>query len=165
MALESHPTYKLILAANRDEFYERPTAPLAFWNDAPDVLGGRDLLSGGTWLGITRKGRIAAVTNFRDPASEKPHAPSRGDLVKDYLVGSDPPSTYLTRLDAVSDRYNGFNLLVGTIDHMFWYSNRDGRIVRLSPGVHGICNHLLNTPWPKVDRGIQRDETDPRRTK
>jgi len=155
LALESHPAYKLILAANRDEFYERPTAPLCFWDDAPDVLGGRDLLSGGTWLGITKKGRIAAVTNFRDPDSEKKNAPSRGDLVKNFLLGSDPPSTYLSRLDAVSSRYNGFNLLVGTPDQMFWYSNRGGGMERLSPGIHGLSNHLLNTPWPKVDLGIQ----------
>ncbi len=155
LALESHPTYKLILAANRDEFYERPTAPLRLWDDASDVLGGRDLLSGGTWLGITISGRIAAVTNFRDPASEKPQAPSRGNLVKDYLLGRDPPSTYLSRLDGVSSRYNGFNLLVGTTGQMFWYSNRGGGMEHLSPGIHGLCNHLLNTPWPKVDRGIQ----------
>jgi uncharacterized protein with NRDE domain len=155
LALDAHPTYKLILAANRDEFYERPTAPLAFWDDAPSVLAGRDLRSGGTWLGITKNGRIAAVTNYRDPESEKPHAPSRGDLVKDYLLGIDTPQSYLRRLDTVSGRYNGFNLLVGTISQLFWYSNRGEGSQKLQSGIHGISNHLLNTPWPKVSRGVE----------
>ncbi|MEJ2586166.1 MAG: NRDE family protein [Deltaproteobacteria bacterium] len=155
LALDAHPAYKLILAANRDEFYERPTAPLAFWEDAPAVLAGRDLRSGGTWLGITKTGRIAAVTNYRDPTSEKPHAPSRGDLVKNFLLGRERPRDYVSRLSTGSSRHNGFNLLVGTVDQVFWYSNRGEGVQQLHSGIHGISNHLLNTPWPKVSRGVE----------
>lgn len=153
LAHQAHPDYPLIIAANRDEFYERPTAPLAFWEDAPSVLAGRDLRSGGTWLGITQPGRIAAITNFRDPASHQTAAPSRGRLVKDFLEGEESAETYLRRLDAASRNYNGFNLVVGTIRKLFWYSNQGTAIKEISPGIHGLSNHLLNTPWPKVEQG------------
>ena len=152
LALNSHPSFKLVLAANRDEYYCRPAAPPAFWKDAPHLLAGRDLAGGGTWLGITRHGRIAAITNYRDPASFKKEAPSRGKLVIDYLLGKDSPSDYLETVRSNAGRYNGFNLLVGEKDRISWYSNRSDRIVLLSPGIHGVSNRLLNTPWPKVVR-------------
>jgi len=153
-AWKMHETYPLILAANRDEFYERPSAPAAFWADAPDLLAGRDLKAGGTWLGITRNGRLAAITNYRDPASLKKEAPSRGHLVSDYLRGRESPDEYLQRLDPRAGRYNGFSLLVGDRSELFYYSNR-GEASRLAPGIHGMSNHLLDTPWPKVNRGKQ----------
>jgi uncharacterized protein with NRDE domain len=155
-AIRQHPSYKLILAANRDEYYARPSAAPAFWEDAPRVLAGKDLKGGGTWLGITRSGRIAAVTNYRDPASVKTSAPSRGWLVRDYLLNREDPLSYLERVRHDGTRYNGFNLIVGCKEELFWYSNRGGEILPLSPGFYGISNRLLNTPWPKVDRSKER---------
>ena len=151
-AWKTHPAYPLILAANRDEFTERPSAPAAFWDDAPDLLAGRDLKAGGTWLGITRSGRLAAVTNYRDPASLKKEAPSRGQLVSDYLRGGESPEEYLQRLAPRAGRYNGFSLLVGDRSKLLCYSNR-GEMVRPEPGIHGMSNRLLDTPWPKVAEG------------
>ncbi|MFO7985449.1 MAG: NRDE family protein [Desulfatiglandaceae bacterium] len=153
LAHQAHPDYPLIIAANRDEFYERPTAPLAFWDDIPEVLAGKDLRSGGTWLGITQEGRIAAVTNFRDPTSQRPNAPSRGQLVKDFLAGMESPAAYLAGLVPNARAYNGFNLVLGTVQEMWWYSNRGEGMQRITPGIHGLSNHLLDTPWPKVKQG------------
>lgn len=151
-AWKMHPNFPLVLAANRDEFYERPSAPADFWDDAPDLLAGRDLRDGGTWLGITRGGRVAALTNYRDPASLKIGAPSRGMLVSDYLRGRENPGAYLGRIAPEADRFNGFDLLVGDPDELFCFSNRGAR-ERLQPGIYGLSNHLLDTPWPKVMRG------------
>jgi uncharacterized protein with NRDE domain len=151
-AWKRHRNFPLILAANRDEFYDRASAPAGFWDDAPDLLAGRDLRDGGTWLGITRGGRVAALTNYRDPASLKTGAPSRGLLVSDYLRGRESPGAYLDRIASDADRFNGFNLLVGDTDELFCFSNRGAR-ERLQPGIHGLSNHLLDTPWPKVTRG------------
>ena len=153
LAIKSHSVYKLVIAANRDEYYDRPTAPASFWEDRPDLLAGRDLRAGGTWFGITQKGRIAAITNYRDPASLKSHAPSRGELASDFLTGEDTPEEYLARLDPNAGGYNGFNLIVGTKDQIYWYSNRGNGTHCLVPGIYGVSNHLLDTPWPKVSRG------------
>ena len=142
----------LLIAANRDEFYSRPTAPAAFWADAPGILAGRDLQGGGTWLGITRRGRFAAVTNYRDPASVRASAPSRGGLVRDYLRGRRSPLSYLNSIAPGAGRYNGFSLLVGDPPALWYFSNRGG-LIRPEPGIHGISNHLLDTPWPKVEKG------------
>jgi len=149
-AFKTHPTYKLILAANRDEFYDRPTAPAEFWEEAPQLLAGRDLRAGGTWLGITRKGKIAAITNYRDPSSLKKNAPSRGEIVNDFLLGHEDPDTYLNELSKKAAVYNGFNLILGEKGRLYWYSNRGEKPHHLSPGIYGLSNHLLDTPWPKV---------------
>jgi uncharacterized protein with NRDE domain len=156
LAVDAHPSFKLVLAANRDEFYRRPSAPPAFWEEAPQLLAGRDLTRGGTWLGITRHGRIAAVTNYRDPSNEKSDAPSRGRLVRDFLLGKDSPSDYLDALNRELSRYNGFNLFVGQKDRLLWTSNRNDQKVLLPPGIHGVSNSLLNTPWPKIVRGKEQ---------
>jgi uncharacterized protein with NRDE domain len=155
LAYRSHPDYGLIVGANRDEFYERPTAPASFWEDAPQVLAGRDLRGGGTWLGITREGRFAAVTNYRDSSSARAGAPSRGLLVSEFLKGRSHPAAYLRALAAVADQYNGFSLFVGDSRALYYYSNREGRIRHLAPGLYGLSNHLLDTPWPKVERSKQ----------
>ncbi|MFA7149387.1 MAG: NRDE family protein, partial [Syntrophomonadaceae bacterium] len=147
--------YQLVVAANRDEFYQRPTSPAAFWPDNPDILAGRDLKEGGTWMGITTSGRFAALTNYRDPASFKPEARSRGHLVKDYLSSDLAPETYAADLVDGGSSYNGFNLLMGTCQSMYYYSNREKIIRNIPAGVHGLSNALLNTPWPKVTRGIK----------
>jgi uncharacterized protein with NRDE domain len=154
-AWEVHPYYRLILAANRDEFYERPSASADFWEDAPDILAGRDLKDRGTWLGITRSGRIAALTNYRDPASVKKEAPSRGGLVSAYLLGKEKAETYLNRIAAETSLYNGFSLLVGGLSGVFYFSNR-GMQTRLAPGIYGLSNSLLDVSWPKVVLGKKK---------
>lgn len=158
-AHRAHRDYPLVFAANRDEFHDRPTAPAAFWPDAPRVLAGRDLRGGGSWMGVTREGRWAALTNYRDPPVTRPDRPSRGALVADFVTGTARPDEYLSALAADADRYDGFNLLVGDLDDVFYFSNRmagAGAPRRLEPGVYGLSNHLLDTPWPKVARGRQR---------
>jgi uncharacterized protein with NRDE domain len=156
-AYRVHPRYQLVMAGNRDEFYERPTAPMAFWNDAPEVLAGRDLQAGGAWLGVTRSGRFAAITNYRDPTHGRVDAPSRGDLVSNYLTSQAGPQEYLEQLAPYGNNYNGFNLLVGDSQNLFYYSNYHGAEPKqLQPGYYGLSNHLLNTPWPKVEKGQRR---------
>jgi uncharacterized protein with NRDE domain len=156
LALNYHPEYKLIVAGNRDEFYNRRTAPATFWEDHPDVLAGRDLEGMGTWLGITKNGRISMLTNFRDPSNINPAAPSRGKLVSDFLVEQSDPEDYVNSVSVNGSLYNGFNLLTGTADSMWYYSNYGGKPEKLKSGLFGLSNHLLDTPWPKVVRGKQR---------
>lgn len=152
-AYDAHPAFRLVVAANRDEFYARPTAPAGWWADAPQVLAGRDLRDGGTWMGVTRGGRFAAVTNFRDPGfAQLEGAPSRGALVADFLRGTADAEAYAHDLAGRAAQYNGFNLLVGDGGGLFYLSNRAEGVRRLEPGVYGLSNHLLDTPWPKVLR-------------
>ncbi len=151
-AYNVHPSYRLILAANRDEFYDRPSAPADFWSKHPHVLAGLDLKEKGTWLGVTKEGKFAAITNYRDPASWKAQAPSRGKLVSRFLTGLSGAGQYLKKISAQALQYNGFNLLLGDTDELFVYSNR-GEAQRLSAGIYGLSNRLLDTPWPKVKRG------------
>ena len=141
------------MAANRDEFYQRATAPAGFWSDAPSVLAGRDLVAGGTWLGLDRRGRFAAVTNFRQGEREPAAPRSRGHLVREFLTSAMPPEEYLRRAESDAALYNGFNLLVGERGRLGYFSNREGRPRVLSPGVYGLSNHLLDTAWPKVSSG------------
>jgi len=122
---------------------------------APQVAGGRDLQAGGTWFGITRTGRFAALTNYRDPSRLIPNAPSRGRLTSDYLQGDEPARRYLERLSRRAGDYNGFNLLVGDSEGLFYYANYSGKPRVLEPGVYGLSNHFLDTPWPKVRRGVE----------
>ena len=153
LSLQDHPRYKLIVAANRDEFYRRKTTPADFWTDAPNVLAGRDLEANGTWLGVARTGRICLLTNYRDPKNIDPAAPSRGHLVSDFLQRDLTGEQYLSDIEADGKRYNGYNLLAGTFDELWYHSNYGQGIQRIQPGFHGLSNHLLNTPWPKVERG------------
>ena len=152
----AHPEFPLVVAANRDEYYQRPTARAAFWQDQPHILAGRDMECMGTWLGVTRDGRFAALTNFRELRERKTDAPSRGQLVSDFLVSDREPREYLEEVGMRAQRYNGFNLLAGDTEGVFCYSNRESTVHRLAPGIHGLSNHLLNTPWPKVVRGKRR---------
>lgn len=153
LSIGIHPAFKLILLSNRDEYYLRSSSPAAFWEDHPGVLGGRDLKGGGTWLGITREGRIGALTNYRDPINQKDNAPSRGGLVRRYLCARQGPREFIQDLRPEANAYNGFNLIIGDMDRLYCYSNRDSGIRELTPGVYGISNHLLDTPWPKVVKG------------
>jgi len=152
----AHADYPLVIAANRDEYYRRPTAKAAFWQDHPHILAGRDLECMGTWLGVTRRGRFAALTNFRDPGERKTDAPSRGQLVSGFLVAEREPREYLEEVATLAPRYNGFSLLAGDIDGVFFFSSRTGSVQPVPPGIHGLSNHLLDTPWPKVAQGKQR---------
>jgi len=151
-AYQVHPSYRFIAAANRDEYYERPSSPVAFWEDAPQVLAGRDLKEGGTWMGITRGGKFAAITNFRDPMASKTNAPSRGQLVSNFLTGSESVASYVNKIFRQAQKYNGFNLICGDHKDLFVYSNR-GKIEKLEAGIYGLSNHLLDSPWPKVIKG------------
>jgi uncharacterized protein with NRDE domain len=152
-ANEASSRYQLVLAANRDEFYSRPTAPAGFWEEAPNILAGRDLKSGGSWMGVTRSGKIAAVTNFRGSGKVWEDAPSRGNLVSDFLMSGESPDVFIDRLRTRARNYNGFNLLLGSAEGLWWYSNQYDEPHRIIPGIHGLSNHLLDTPWAKVKRG------------
>lgn len=155
-AYKMRPRYELILAANRDEFYSRPTATADFWADAPEVFAGRDLAAGGTWLGITKRGRFAAVTNYRDalaPIGKK----SRGNLSRDFLTGNEESEDFLQKIRREKDDFSGFNLLVGDFgaaNELFCFSNRDAtdEIKKLPAGIYGLSNHLLDTSWQKVEK-------------
>lgn len=169
-ALDSHPEYPFVFAGNRDEFYERPTAPASFWEQSPHILAGRDRKAGGTWLGITRNGHWATVTNVRDQRPPLNGAPSRGALVADYLRAEPRPETYIRDVETRAERYNGFNLLVGTPTTAHYLSNRDGSPREVTPAVHGMSNAQLDDPWPKVERGtrglrrvLERDTISPDR--
>ncbi len=163
-----HPTYRLVVAANRDEFYDRPTAPAAYWEDAPGLLAGRDLEGGGTWLGVSRGGRFAALTNYRRGGAAITDAPTRGRLVSDFLVSDAGPGDYLASLETRAHGYNGFNLLVGDGESLHWFSTHGGAPLKLDSGIYAISNDLLDTPWPKVVRGkkvfeklLEEEQVDP----
>jgi uncharacterized protein with NRDE domain len=153
LSINNHPTYKLIVAANRDEFYERKTMPAHFWEDSPHILGGRDMEASGTWMAMSKQGKISMVTNYRDPHNINPMAPSRGKLVSDYLLNGDKPSEYLNQVEKKGKAYNGFNLVVGSPDELYYFSNYKEGVERIPNGLHGLSNHLLDTPWPKIERG------------
>lgn len=152
LAIDTLPGVPVVIAANRDEYHARPTAAAAPWKDDPRVIAGRDLQSGGSWMGMTRGGRYALVTNYRDPMSIRPHAPSRGMLVQDFLRGDAAPADYAAQIADKGADYNGFNLVVGDREHAAYYSNRGGPPRLLAPGIYALSNHLLDTPWPKLAR-------------
>jgi uncharacterized protein with NRDE domain len=151
----AHPRYRLVIAANRDEFHERPTAPLDWWTGTgdPAILGGRDLRAGGTWLALDAARRLGIVTNYRDLQRSPPGAPSRGALIPDYLAQPVSAAAFLAALAASAQRYSGFNLLLADADALWYGSNRATPFARaLPPGIYGLSNHLLDTPWPKLAR-------------
>jgi uncharacterized protein with NRDE domain len=156
LSINNHPTYKLIVAANRDEFYKRKTAPVQFWVDQPNLLAGRDLEANGTWMGMNKQGKICMVTNYRDLKNINPNAPSRGQLVSDFLINDVHAANYLKSTSEKGKAYNGFNLIAGTPDSLFYYSNYQEGVHQLETGLHGLSNHLLNTPWPKVRKGKEK---------
>lgn len=149
IAWQAHPAYPVVLAANRDEFQSRPAAPAHWWRE-PQLLAGRDLAAGGTWLGVTEQGRFAVLTNYRDPSQQRADAPSRGGLVTQTLAAAVSIEEQLRLLQSASGAYNGFNLLFGDARHLAIYESVPARGRVLAPGVYGLSNHLLDTPWPKV---------------
>ncbi|TLS37541.1 NRDE family protein [Pseudalkalibacillus caeni] len=148
-AYQVHPDYPLILISNRDEVYHRPTARAHFWKDYPYVLAGRDLEKNGTWLGVTTSGRFSALTNYRKPG-EIQKSTSRGDLVSGFLTGTQKISEYIACLEASADNYNGYNIIAGSLDDLWYFSNCSMQSQKVKPGIYGLSNHLLDTPWPKV---------------
>ncbi len=153
-AWRSHPRYPLVVAANRDEFHNRPTAAASYWKESPQLLAGRDLQAGGTWLGITRQGRFAAITNYREPQGEEPLLEqSRGHLVRDFLLDKAIPADYASKLRQQGGKYRGFNVLLGDLSTLVYVSNRNEETVVVNAGSHGLSNHLLDTDWPKVHAG------------
>jgi uncharacterized protein with NRDE domain len=155
VAWRAHPRFPCVLAANRDEFFGRPSAEADWWPDG-NILAGRDLQAGGTWLGVTRAGRFAALTNFRDPAAVVAAAPSRGALVGDFLGAQWPTSQALTELARRGERCNPYNVLCNDGHELGIYESTTRRSRLLGPGVYALSNHLLDTPWPKVQRAKSR---------
>jgi uncharacterized protein with NRDE domain len=154
-----HPRYTCLVAANRDEFHARPTARAEWWPDQPQILAGRDLEAGGTWLGVTRKGRFAALTNYRDPEQRRAAAPSRGALVTSMLESGASVAEGLAYLRDVGADYNGFNLIFSDGERLGIYESVRGAGRELEPGIYGLSNHLLDTPWPKVQNAKTRLES------
>ncbi len=152
-AWKAHRTNDLILVANRDEFYNRPTQQAHEWQDRLTLIAGKDLRSGGTWMGVAKSGRFAALTNYRDPANINPKAPSRGQLTKGFLTSDISPQDYLEAVQSRNLPYNGFNLLVGDKDCLWYYNNVNRQKESLAPGIYGLSNALLDDPWPKVQKG------------
>jgi uncharacterized protein with NRDE domain len=153
LAWRVHPRYRLVVAANRDEFHERPAAALARWPPPTDILAGRDLRAGGTWLGLDRRRRFGVVTNFRELQRPQPGAPSRGELIPRFLAATQAPGEFFASLQAQAASYSGFNLLLADQDSLCYGSNRATPFARtLPPGVYGLSNEFLDTPWPKLER-------------
>ncbi len=155
-ALRQHTRYPFIVAANRDEYYNRPTIAADFWPDLPEVIAGRDKQAGGTWLGLSRRGRFAAITNHYEPGRHTPSLQSRGELVSSFLVTDESLDEYSVQLDHSRENYNGYGLIFGSFSHLRYQSNRDSRIVDITEGVHGLGNDFLNTPWPRVEEGKRK---------
>ena len=150
-SFRAHRHFPLVVAANRDEHFNRPAAAAAFWDDHPGVYAGRDLEQGGTWMGISIRGRFAAVTNYRQGRPGAAAHRSRGALVSNFLTGETPASSYMAGIDG--GQYNPYSLIAGDLDALFFQSNRGNGVLPVAPGVHGLSNHLLDTPWPKVTAG------------
>ena len=153
IAYQSHPGYPLIIAANRDEFFQRPAHSARYWEDHPQILGGRDLRCGGTWMAVDRRGRMAAVTDYREPSEQKQNLRSRGFLVTDYLLGDDSAQDYLRELSAHINEYDGFNIFAGDVSALYFYGSYLRQPLQMQSGVHGISNGDLDYPWPKVKKG------------
>ncbi len=155
-ALNEHPKYPLVLLANRDEYFNRPTLYAHPWEEYSEMIAGRDQTAGGTWLGITKRNRFAAITNYRDPQRLNPDAQSRGALTKNFLTGAQAPARYIDEIKSKDISYNGYNLLLSSSPGiMTHYSNITSKTTILYKGIHGLSNHLLDTQWPKVKKGIR----------
>ncbi|HEY0745652.1 MAG TPA: NRDE family protein [Steroidobacteraceae bacterium] len=150
VAWRTDARFPCVIAANRDELHARPTAAAHWWSSQPPMLAGKDLMAGGTWLGINRTGRFAALTNYRDPEQRRVGTPSRGALVTSILESNDTVQQTLDHLREVSGAYNGFNLIFSDAQRLAVFESVVGAGRELGPGLYGLSNHLLDTPWPKV---------------
>lgn len=149
-AYKVDPQYDLLLMANRDEYCDRKFKTAHRWGDNQKVISGIDLTANGGWTGITQAGRIAAITNFRSGFDFNSELKSRGELVKNFLDSDIPPQQFLATIRESKNEFNGYNLLFGDLSELYWYSNKTDQFQLITPGVYGICNHLLDTPWPKL---------------
>ncbi len=149
-AWKMHPKYHLVLAANRDEFHQRPAQELHWWPDHPDILAGRDLQAGGSWLAVSRQGRFATVTNYREQLSQRPGLRSRGEIITNFVGSDRPVGTFVSSIDG--DDYAGFSLLAADRNELWCVSNRGDEAVQLTPGIYGLSNASLDTPWTKLVR-------------
>jgi uncharacterized protein with NRDE domain len=156
IAWQGHAKHRCVIAANRDELHSRPTAAAQWWPSQRPILAGRDLSAGGTWLGVTRTGRFAALTNYRGTTQRRADAPSRGTLVASILMSADTVAQTLEYLRSVSADYNGFNLLFSDGERLGVYESMRGAGRELGPGIYGLSNDLLDTPWPKVQTAKSR---------
>lgn len=154
-AYKYHPKYPFILAGNRDEFYARPTQKLHEWSSDPKIYAGKDSKEGGTWLGINENGKMAAITNFRDLTKIEENAPSRGNIATDILLSNEPIAKQLSDLKHEYQKYNGFNLIAGDLHNLYYLTNEKDQIYKIQPGLYGISNAFLNTPWPKTNDALQ----------
>jgi uncharacterized protein with NRDE domain len=162
----AHRHFPLVVAANRDEHYSRPAAAAGFWADYPDIYAGRDLEKGGTWMGINTNGRFAAITNYREGLSGPAAPRSRGELVSGFLISNATAPDFFSKAAQSANDYNPFSMIAGNLDALSFYSNRSNGVTPITPGMHGLSNHLLDTPWPKVVTGTAavaatRDLDDP----
>lgn len=157
-AYKKHPEYPFIFLGNRDEFKNRPSMSAHFWEEHPNIFGGRDLIACGTWTGITKEGRIAFITNHRQLPLKRDVPKSRGALTSEFLVGEEAPRLFLERIQKEHADYAPFNLVVGNIEELWFYSNIEDEIKQIKPGVHGLSNGFLDTSWYKVEKGKRRLE-------
>jgi uncharacterized protein with NRDE domain len=155
-AVQPNQNLRLAVAANRDEFYGRPASRAHYWEDFPEVLAGRDLQMNGTWLGVSTKGRFAAVTNFRETPPDPIPPRSRGDLTTDFLTSDLTVEDYVSEIQSRSDEYRGFNLVLDDGSNTYYYSNRAPEMIKLEPGFYGLSNQLLDCDWPKVNKGREK---------
>lgn len=158
-AYQTDPRFPLVVAANRDELFARPSNQASLWTDeesGSQILSGRDIQAGGTWLGITANGRFAAVTNIRDPSQTERRPRSRGDLTRQFLAGKANPTQYCANLAESYSQFAGYNLLVGDSNSLLYVNNHEEKVWELEPGIYGLSNGLLNSSWPKIDKGKTR---------
>ena len=156
VALNRNTQYPFVLAANRDEFYARPTSPADFWNDYPEILAGRDLEANGTWLGVSKSGQFAAITNHHDPFSRDASLCSRGELVSGFLRNQQTLEQYSDILKEGQENYNGYSILFGDRSHLRYQTNKGAMQTDIVSGVHGLSNEFLNSPWSRVEEGKKR---------
>lgn len=152
IAYQYHPKYKLILLANRDEFYQRPTREAHWWDENESVFGGKDLQAGGSWLAVSKNGKIGAITNFRNPSRIIKNKISRGQILSNYILSDISEKKYINELSDTGENFEGYNLLLGNQENLYHFSNINQKLTSITPGVYALSNHLLNTPWPKVEK-------------
>lgn len=156
IALKTNKKFPFIVAANRDEYYSRPSIAANYWSDHPEIIAGRDGLEGGTWLGLHRTGRFAAITNYHEPGLHNPELQSRGALVTGFLTTAESIQQFSHQLESTQNSYNGYGLIFGSFSQLRYQTNRHDKTVDITEGIHGLSNHFLNTPWPRVEEGKRR---------
>lgn len=158
IAYNKHPKYPLIIISNRDEFYDREAAPAHYWEDEPSIYAGRDLLGGGTWIGVSKSGRLAAITNYRDPSLLEIGQRSRGEIVRNFLIEKGSSTIFFEELKKTKNLYGGYNFIGYDGERLLHYNNILDEGGPVLPGIHSVSNASLNTPWPKVTLASEKLE-------